>query len=166
MKDQIYPIPIALALGSNIGDRLTALRNALEALTPYIQITATSPVYETAAAYVTDQPPFLNAVVTGTTLIAPLALLWNIKRLETGLGRAPTFRYGPRSVDIDILFYGDQIVNLPELQIPHPRMAEREFVMKPLVDITPSWIHPVSGLSATEMLQNIRTSNPLCVGPL
>jgi 2-amino-4-hydroxy-6-hydroxymethyldihydropteridine diphosphokinase len=146
---------IALALGSNTGDRQAALRAAVKGLAPFLTITAISPIYETPAAYVTDQPAFLNAVLTGTTQLAPLALLQAIKQLETALGRQPSFRYGPRLIDIDIIFYGQQVSETPELTVPHPLLAEREFVLRPLADIAPDWLHPMREQTVTEILAQL-----------
>jgi 2-amino-4-hydroxy-6-hydroxymethyldihydropteridine diphosphokinase len=147
-----FMTPVALGLGSNIGDRLAALRAAVEAMKPFIEIEKLSPVYETAAAYVTDQPAFFNAVIVGRTALKPLPLLWQLKRIETEIGRLPTFRYGPRLLDIDILFYGDIVVSEAELLLPHPRMAERDFVLRPLADTAPEWHHPQTGQTAKVML--------------
>jgi len=146
------PIQIALALGSNIGDRLNFLRGALAGIAPYAAIAAVSSIYETPAAYVTDQPAFLNAALLATTTIEPLALLYTLKDLERDIGRQPTFRYGPRAIDIDILFYGTVCMETAELTLPHPRMAERDFVLRPLCDIAPGWVHPRLYQSAAQML--------------
>ncbi len=157
---------IALALGSNLGDRQAVLRAAIAGFAPDIVTVKQSLVYETAAAYVTDQPPFLNMAVLAETRLEPLPLLRELKRLETELGRAPTFRYGPRLLDIDILFYDDQVFVLPELILPHSRMAEREFVLKPLADIAPDWKHPQSGQTVTDMLGLVASTAPVCLGNL
>src|SRR5262249_47937033 len=100
---------VALALGSNLGGRLAALRSAIEQLPLNVKITAISPVYETRPVYVTNQPAFLNAVLIGETRLSPLPLLWSIKELEAELGREPTFHYGPRLIDIDVIYYDDEI---------------------------------------------------------
>ena len=157
---------VGLALGSNIGDRLAALRAAVEAMRALVTIDKISPVYETAAAYITDQPPFLNAALTGTTFLTPQALLTQLKSLEIEIGRLPTFRYGPRLLDIDILFYGDQVLKQPDLTVPHPRMAERDFVMRPLADIQPDWQHPVTRLTARQMLGTLPASAAANLGNL
>jgi 2-amino-4-hydroxy-6-hydroxymethyldihydropteridine diphosphokinase len=153
-------VKVALALGSNVGNRVDALRAAVEGLAPYINISAKSAVYETAPAYVAGQPPFLNAALVGETRLEPLFLLRAVKDLENDLGRQPTFHYGPRAIDIDIIFYGNEVVNVPELMIPHPRLAEREFVLRPLNDIAPDWRHPQSGLTVREMIAAVEGTSP------
>ncbi|MER2520847.1 MAG: 2-amino-4-hydroxy-6-hydroxymethyldihydropteridine diphosphokinase [Bdellovibrionales bacterium] len=149
------PQRVALALGSNIGDRAATLRAAFEAVRPWIAVEAVSPLYETPAAYVVDQPSFYNAALVGTTNLQPLPLLWTLKKLESELGRVPTFRYGPRVIDLDLLLYGHVIMSSPELTIPHPRMAEREFALRPLADIAPNWIHPQTKMTVSQMLEGI-----------
>ncbi len=144
---------ICLALGANLGDRLAALKSAREALAPFVEITALSSVYETSPAYVTDQPPFLNAALLGKTRFDPRGLLFSVKDAELEVGRKPTFRYGPRVIDIDIIFYGDEVMQTPELTLPHASMAERSFVLRPLMDIAPDWQHPVFGKSVRDLLE-------------
>lgn len=146
---------IGLALGSNVGDRLAMLRQAKAALQPYMTITAVSPIYETQPRYVTDQPPYLNAVLLAETALEPQALLYTVRDVEIAAGRQPTYRYGPKALDIDILFYDDRHIQTPELILPHPRLAERSFVLRPLVAIAPTWAHPVTGLSAVSMLETL-----------
>ena len=155
---QSVPTHIALALGSNLGDRLAMLRAALLALTPIVTITAKSPIYETPAAYVKDQPSFLNAALVGTTTLPPLELLHAVKNIELEMGRKESFRYGPRQIDIDIIFFGTQSIALPELTLPHPRLAEREFVLRPLADVASDWRHPVTGKTVNAMLANLTTA--------
>ena len=157
---------IALALGANIGDRQAALRAAVDGLRAFVSISALSPVYETAAAYVTDQPAFLNAALRGQTKLAAEDLLKEIKNLESRIGRRPTFRYGPRVIDIDILFYDDLVMQTPDLILPHPRMAERGFVLRPLADIAPDWRHPQSGQDTLSMLAKIKTQDIQPAGSL
>jgi len=157
---------VALALGSNFGDRSAALRAALKELVPYVRVTATSKVYEGPALYVADQPPFFNAAVIGETALEPPVLLRALKTLEYELGRQPTFRYGPRLIDLDIIFYGDKIVNAPELAIPHPLLEEREFVLRPLADIAPEWKHPQTGRSVAELLEHTPLLGLRALGPL
>ncbi len=145
---------------------MKTLQAAVEALRTYVGIEKTSPVYETSAAYVKDQPAFLNAVLTGTTKLTAFTLLRVIKKIEMELGRVPTFRFGPRLIDIDIIFYGDEIIASPELTVPHKHMAEREFVLRPLADIVPDWKHPQTSLSVAEMLALVPTENPTNLGAL
>ncbi len=147
---------VLLGLGSNLGRRQDHLRRALTALAERLEITATSPVYETAPMYVTDQPLFLNMAVRGETEMAAAALLTWVKSLEAGLGRSASVRFGPRAIDLDILFYGRDVVTTPTLTIPHPRLAERAFVLRPLADIAPRWTHPVTGRRVDEMLADLR----------
>jgi len=135
-----------------MGDRLAALRAARAALESYVTITAASHVYETQPAYVTDQPAFLNAAIVGTTQLDPLALLFTTKEIERQLGRKPTFHYGPRLIDIDIIFYDSLHMHAPELVLPHPLLAERSFVLRPLADIAGGWPHPVTSKTVREML--------------
>jgi 2-amino-4-hydroxy-6-hydroxymethyldihydropteridine diphosphokinase len=143
-SDQHHPLPLViLGLGSNLGDRNALLRAALAGLTPVYQIERVSSIYETAPQLVVEQPCYHNLVCTGRTPLSPQELLRFLQALEQHLGRTPTYRYGPREIDLDLLFYGEQIIATPELTIPHPRMAERAFVLVPLAEIAPQLRHPV-----------------------
>jgi len=129
---------------------------ALSALPPRVQPVAISSAYETTPAYYTDQPAFLNAVCCARTALSPPLLLTFLQGLERDLGRqASRVRYGPRTVDLDILFYDDLEMQTDVLTIPHPRLAERGFVLVPLHEIAPTLIHPQSGLSVAEMLGDL-----------
>ena len=128
---------VFLALGSNLGDRMANLEAALVSLPPAVSVTRRSPVYDTDPKYVTDQPRFLNMVVRGTTGLDAAALLAHLKSTETGLGRAGSKRYGPRLIDLDIVFFGDAIIETAGLVDPHPRLGERAFVLRPLADNAP-----------------------------
>ncbi|MFQ5953746.1 MAG: 2-amino-4-hydroxy-6-hydroxymethyldihydropteridine diphosphokinase [Kiloniellales bacterium] len=143
---------VFLGLGSNLGRREHHLRRALTALTERLEITATSPVYETRPMYVAEQPRFLNMVARAETEMAPRPLMAWLKRLEAALGRTPAVRFGPRAIDLDILFYDRVVIDTPGLKIPHPRLAERAFVLRPLVDLAPDWVHPVTGRRVEDML--------------
>jgi 2-amino-4-hydroxy-6-hydroxymethyldihydropteridine diphosphokinase len=141
MKPEATTI-VYLALGSNLGDRHANLSAVVERLHERVAIMALSSLYETEPAYVTDQPRFLNAVLRGRTTLAASALLAFVKRIERELGRVTGQRYGPRVVDVDLLLYGEQTIDTPALTIPHPRMAERPFVLAPLAEIAPELIPP------------------------
>lgn len=143
---------VCIGLGANIGDRAASLRAACEALSHYMTIEAKSPIYETAPVYASDQPPFLNAAIKGQTALDPIKLLYTMKDLERELGRMPTFRFGPRLIDLDILLYDDLELVTSELTIPHPQLCERIFVLLPLADIAPDWIHPAAKVTVRELL--------------
>ena len=146
---------VYLALGSNLGDRAQNLRQAHTRLAAHVNITARSRIYETAPWGVTDQPPFLNQVVTGETRLDAPSLLRFLKETENNLGRTPGPRYGPRVIDLDILFYDDDLIHTPDLQVPHPRLSERRFVLVPLADLAPDLIHPELGISVREFLARL-----------
>jgi 2-amino-4-hydroxy-6-hydroxymethyldihydropteridine diphosphokinase len=143
---------VYLSLGTNLGDRAANLKQAINSLPPQMTVKAKSDVYETPPWGYTEQEPFLNQAVKATTYLEPELLLKHLKRLEVALGRKDTFRYGPRLIDIDILFYDDLVLESPSLVIPHPHVHERGFVLRPLMDIAPDLVHPVSGRSVREML--------------
>lgn len=153
MKHRIY-----LALGTNLGDRAANLWAARDGLAPKVRVTAASPVYETAPWGYPDQPAFLNQTLEAATDLEPGELLTYVKELEVRLGRTPSFRYGPRVIDIDVLFYDEQAVQTPALEIPHPRLAERAFVLAPLADLAPELRHPVTGRTVAEMLAGLDRS--------
>ena len=143
---------ITLSLGSNLGARSANLRRAIRLLAPQVRVTRLSGVYETEPWGYLDQPRFLNMAVAAETELEPTELLAHIKRTEVEMGRAPTFRYGPRSIDMDILFYDDAQVDLPGLQIPHPQVAQRPFVLVPLNDVAPDLVHPGLGMRVSDLL--------------
>ena len=145
--------PVLFALGTNLGDREANLRRAVAWLRRETAVDAVSAVYETAPMYDTDQPAFLNACVAARTGLTPEALLARLKAAEAEIGRVPSRRNGPRLIDIDILLYGDRVIDRPELVVPHPRMAERGFVLAPAADIAAGWRHPADGRSVAELLQ-------------
>ena len=138
-------VRVYLGLGTNLGDRWQNLLRAIEGLRAFVAVDGVSPVYETEPWGYTEQPWFLNAVVTGLTELPPQDLLAALKDLERALGRQPTFRYGPRVIDVDILFYGQARIETPDLIVPHPRLHERAFVLIPLADLAPDLLHPVLG---------------------
>ena len=139
--EDMAPEQVFLGLGSNIGDRLGQLSAALRALAQHVDLLETSSVYETEPVGHASQPPFLNLVCHAATGLAPLELLGLTRRIEKELDRHPTFKNGPRTVDIDILFYGSRSVHTAQLDIPHPRIPERSFVLVPLAEIAPDLVH-------------------------
>lgn len=156
---------IYLALGSNLGDRRGYLSTALQRLREIIDIHAISSVYETEPVGYLDQPKFLNMVCSGKTGLDPVTLLQAVKAIEVEVGRQPTFRNGPRAIDIDILFYDDLILEQEKLTIPHPRMNERAFVLVPLAEIAPDVIDPVSRRSVQELAETVDQRGVIKLAP-
>jgi 2-amino-4-hydroxy-6-hydroxymethyldihydropteridine diphosphokinase len=149
---------IYLGLGTNLGDRPANLLAAAAALLPQVRVLRLSSVYETEPWGYHDQPVFLNQVIEAETELPPLELLAYLKQIEFSLGRQPSFQYGPRLIDLDILFYGDQVVELPGLTIPHPHLAERAFVLVPLAELAPNLRHPSNGRPVLEMAKAVNSS--------
>ena len=149
---------IYLGLGSNLDDRQRNLERALQALALSVHLIAASPLYETAPWGYEHQPSFLNQVAQAETSLLPLDLLKYLKDIEARLGRQPTIRYGPRLIDLDLLLYDDLLLEAPGLQIPHPRMHERAFVLAPLADLAPDLVHPVLGRTVRELLAGLDQS--------
>ena len=141
------PVPVALALGSNLGDRTAHLAAAVTVLREVVEMEAVSSVYASEAVGYRDQPEFLNAVVVGTTRLAPRALLEAALAAEAAAGRRRTRPDGPRSLDVDLILYGDRLVRAPDLVVPHPRWRERGFVLAPLTEVACDWIDPETGLT-------------------
>ena len=156
---------IYLSLGSNIGDREANLRKAVERLESLdVHVLRASRIYETEPMDLVDQAWFLNQVAEAETALFPMQLLTRIARVERELGRTRTVPKGPRTLDIDILFYGDAVVHTARLEIPHPRIAQRRFVLLPLAELAPDLRHPVTRLSVRQMLEKapaavVRLSN-------
>lgn len=144
---------VYLGLGSNVGDRVDYLRRAIELLDkhPLIQVHKVSSFYETEPLEYPDQAWFVNAAVEIGTEMAPMALLDALQGIEKQLQRQRTMRWGPRTIDLDILLYGDELVAEPRLQIPHVRMHDRAFVLVPLAEIAPEKVHPAMGSSIQEL---------------
>jgi 2-amino-4-hydroxy-6-hydroxymethyldihydropteridine diphosphokinase len=147
---------IYLSIGSNVGDRETHLARARERLAENdVRVLRASGVYETEPRDVPDQSWFLNQVVEAETELFPIQLLSRLQKIERALGRLPTRPKGPRTIDLDILLYGDAIVSVPGLDIPHPRMDDRRFVLEPLAELAPELRHPRTGRTVREMLTQV-----------
>ncbi len=148
---------VYLALGSNLGDREARLRQAVAKLeAAEIHILRRSPVYETEPQDVRDQGWFLNAVLEAETALFPMQLLERTQKIEREMGRQRVKVSGPRTIDIDILLYGNFVIRTPQLEIPHPRMTARRFVLQPLAALAPDLRHPVTGKTVREMLADIQ----------
>jgi 2-amino-4-hydroxy-6-hydroxymethyldihydropteridine diphosphokinase len=144
---------VYLSLGSNVGDRAKNLEDAIAALGDAgVEVSGISSIYETEPVDLREQPWFLNCVVEAQTNLPPLELLEALRAIEARMGSKKLVPKGPRLIDLDILLYGDEAIDTQELQVPHPRMHLRRFVLTPLAEIAPQSRHPVSGLTAAEML--------------
>ncbi len=144
-----------IAVGSNLGDRVENCRRGAEALAsvPGVRLTAQSPVYETEPVDFIDQDWFINYVIRIETRLSPLELLEQLQKVQRGAGRAADHtRFGPRVLDLDILLYDQLILEDPQLTLPHPRMHQRRFVLKPLCDIDSKLMHPVFGKDMQSLL--------------
>ena len=143
-----------LGLGSNLGDRLGFLRQACFRLEQALGPLQNSPVYESLPLLGMEQPLYCNQVVGGQTGLPPQALLEQCLRIEQELGRIRTEHWGPRTIDIDVLAYGAQVIEEPGLQVPHPGIEQRSFVLLPWMSLDPDWRHPRSGLSVAQLWAN------------
>lgn len=147
---------VYLSLGSNLGSREENLRGAIAVLPQAdVRVARISSIYETEPVDFVDQPWFLNCVVEGETQLPPLELLHVLREIESRLGSKKEFAKGPRLLDIDILVYGDATIHTPELQVPHPRMTRRRFVLAPLAELAPELRHPSWNATAAEMLARL-----------
>ena len=146
-------IRVAVALGSNIGDREGYLGAAILALEPFVHHLRVSTFHETAPVGVGPQSPFLNAVAVGDTALTARALLDTLLAIERELGRERPFPGAPRTLDLDLILYDDDILDAPELTVPHPRFRNRRFVLEPLAEVAPDWRDPVTGRTGEELLR-------------
>lgn len=145
-------INVAVALGSNVGDRHAILTGAIAALRPFISKLRASSFYDTPYIGADVQPPVLNAAVAGATTLGPHALLERLLATEQAFGRTRPYGGAPRTLDLDLILYGDRLIDEPGLVVPHPRFRERRFVLEPLAEVAGGWCDPVTGRSIDELL--------------
>lgn len=145
-------VPVAIALGSNLGDREQYLRDAIRRLSTDIAGLQLSPLYENDAVGVGEQPPFLNAAASGHTTLSARALLDRLLAVEAQGGRVRTTPGAARTLDLDLILYGDAVIDEPGLVVPHPRFRERRFVLAPLAAVAANWRDPVTGLTVDALL--------------
>jgi 2-amino-4-hydroxy-6-hydroxymethyldihydropteridine diphosphokinase len=147
---------IFVSLGSNIGDRLGFIQTAVDALGDVagFKVKAASPVYETEPVGKKDQPRFLNAAVELESLLSPDSILVNLKQTERLVGRTPSEKWGPREIDLDLIYVGDLVVKSPMLTLPHPEVAARRFVLTPLTEIAPDFVDPLRKRTLSELLSS------------
>ena len=148
---------VYLGLGSNMGDRKDNLDKAIEYLSQRLRITAKSSIYDTDAMENREQPRFLNMVCQVQTIFKPEDILMLAKSIESKMGRQPNTHNAPRPIDIDILFYGDEIIETPQLTIPHASLPNRAFALVPLEEIAPNLVHPVTKKTISTMLEELKS---------
>jgi 2-amino-4-hydroxy-6-hydroxymethyldihydropteridine diphosphokinase len=145
--------PVAIALGSNLGDRERNLRQAAERLAASLLDLRLSSFHETDPVGVGAQPKFLNAAAVGRTALDAGALMGELLSIERALGRERPYPGAPRTLDLDLILYNDAVIDRPGLAVPHPRFRDRRFVLAPLAELAPEWIDPVSGRTISALLE-------------
>ena len=157
-RHQVY-----IGFGSNLGNRLNNCRNAIGALgaLPLCSLLKTSSFYETSPVGLVEQPAFINGVVLLETSEDAHWLFRQMLEIENIYGRIRTLKWGPRSIDLDLLFFDDQIINSPELSVPHPFLHERRFVLEPLNEVAPSLRHPSLGKRVADLLHDLKDGDQL-----
>ena len=152
-----------IGLGSNLGEREAQIRLALDDLArlPGSRLVRASSLYDSEPVGDVDQPNFLNAVAELDSELTARQLLWNLLLIERRLGRTRTRRWGPRTIDLDLLLYGHLVVDEPDLQVPHPELTRRSFVLVPLVELDPLLVHPVTGETLLSHLASLNTRPPV-----
>ena len=147
---------VAIALGSNLGDREATLRAAVTAIEPLIRNLRVSSFIETAYVGAEEQPAVLNGALTGETTVEAHPLLESLLAIEQRFGRTRPYGGAPRTLDLDLILYGDEVIEEPGLSVPHPRFRERRFVLEPLAEIAPDWRDPVTGKTIRNLLEDLR----------
>lgn len=157
---------VMIGVGSNLGDREFLIRKAIEAMRdlPGTAVIGVSSLYDTDPVGGEEQPAYLNAVVRIETALDPRELLWQLLLIEKRMGRVRTQRWGPRPIDLDLLFYGKEIRDEPDLKIPHPEAHKRAFVLLPLAELDPEFVHPVTGESIRKMISTLPANPPVRKG--
>jgi 2-amino-4-hydroxy-6-hydroxymethyldihydropteridine diphosphokinase len=152
-------VAVYIGLGSNLGNRRANMAMALRMLAPLVRVEVVSPLYESAPQPRADQPNFLNAAARVITGLTPQLLLRHLLTIERDIGRRPSPRWSPRPIDLDIVLFDDQVLDGPELEVPHARMLERAFVLRPLLDIDPDLTHPLSKQRLDVLLPSTDAAN-------
>lgn len=146
-----------IAFGTNVGDREKNINTALKMMEDRgIKIIKKSNIYKTEPYGYTDQPEFLNGAVEVETNLSCRELLSMLLNIEKDMGRVRQFKWGPRNIDLDIIFYNDEVIDEPDLKVPHPDMHNRDFVLKPLCDLNPNFVHPVFKKTVKTLLDELK----------
>lgn len=159
MKDHLHTI--FLGLGANVGDKKANIKKAVELLKGKITNIIVAPIYETKPWGFKEQDNFLNTAIKGNTYLSPLELFKFVKDVEKKVGRVERFKWGPREIDIDILFYDNLVYKDSDLNIPHPYLHERDFVLKPLMDLDPDFVHPVLKKAISKLYKSLRGNSSI-----
>jgi 2-amino-4-hydroxy-6-hydroxymethyldihydropteridine diphosphokinase len=159
----VQTVPVAISLGSNLGDRDAAIAFAVERLQGILANLRISETHETTpqGEGLDSQPLYLNAIVVGETSLAARDLLDALLAIENGFGRERPRPNAPRTLDLDLVLFGDEVIEEPGLQVPHPRFRERFFVLGPLAEVAPSWVDPVTGRTVAELLRSLLRDSDL-----
>jgi 2-amino-4-hydroxy-6-hydroxymethyldihydropteridine diphosphokinase len=157
---------VLVGVGSNLGDREFLIRKAVEAMRdlPRTLVVRVSSLYDTDPVGEVDQPAFLNAVVWLETTLEPRELLWQLLLIEKRMGRVRSQRWGPRPIDLDLLFYDDETISEPDLTVPHPEAHRRGFVLLPLLELDPDFVHPSTGESIKKLIKKLPPNPPVRKG--
>jgi 2-amino-4-hydroxy-6-hydroxymethyldihydropteridine diphosphokinase len=157
---------VLIGVGSNLGDREFLIRKAVEAMRdlPRTLVVRVSSLYDTDPVGEVDQPAFLNAVVWLETTLEPRELLWQLLLIEKRMGRVRSQRWGPRPIDLDLLFYDDETISEPDLTVPHPEAHRRGFVLLPLLELDPDFVHPSTGESIKKLIKKLPPNPPVRKG--